>query len=663
MRRRDDATTRDARYHAPRRASPTLARVLAVTTLVATIWCARAPLLIFAKATPRDADGAADALRNELETLRNALSAARDASEALERAVRGAEGTLKRMDGLIKVPGVAVPERDGATCETSVGDSAATPTSELLDASYVSPETNVPIAARTMDAALEEIRRVTEEHVRAALSGHTQRVSTFSDAFKRVSSAMTTRVVTAAHVLPFKYGREIKPRYYIVGDAGGGLTVRHFESGEHACESETSTRSAVRSITAYLSSLNTTVLVTGHDDGTVAFTKIERQVNTNRGPDADEFPEEEFLRCALVSSITAKEANERYKDKLLATGKKIPTKTGSNGVLEQVMKDAPIETLGLYRIMGKRYVAAADIEGRVVIFQPREDNLSNIQGVFRTGSRVFAFRPYKKAVVALTQRGVAYADVNAFTTRSYSCEGLDRIEIAKATFDSRMNSRVTGITKSGQVISGFVVLDGPQMGCTIHLGSEVREPRMFTTAIATVKGYAVVAMNGGDEVLNLTSTKVGKHIFQMSNPQQLASEGVEAPQASAYAPVVVSDGEKRVIIAHGDVGSIFVYENAMYVSKPPGLLGDNLWFQPLAVMLALGVGIWSYKNQRAQFMPDASARRQTEDALRKLGYGKDMAKARELVTGEPRKNPDGYEHWTPAMMQREIEAARANGDL
>jgi len=62
-------------------------------------------------------------------------------------------------------------------------------------------------------------------------------------------------------------------------------------------------------------------------------------------------------------------------------------------------------------------------------------------------------------------------------------------------------------------------------------------------------------------------------------------------------------------------------------------------------------------------MPDASARRQTEDALRKLGYGKDMAKARELVTGEPRKNPDGYEHWTPAMMQREIEAARANGDL
>ena len=514
-----------------------------------------------------------------------------------------------------------------------------------------------------MDATLEEIRRATEEHVRAALSGHARRVSTFSDAFKRVSTATTTRVVTAAHVLPFKYGREIKPRYYVVGDVDGGLTVRHFESGEHACESETSTTSAVRSMTAYLSSLNTTVLVTGHDDGTVAFTKIERRVNTNRGPDADEFPEEEFLRCALVSSITAKEANERYKNKLLATGKKMPTQTGSKSVLEQVMKDAPIETLGLYRIMGKRYVAAADIEGRVVIFQPRGNDLSNIQGVFRTGSRVFAFRPYKKAVVALTQRGVAYADVNAFTTRSYSCEGLDQIEISKATFDPRMNSRVTGITKSGQVISGFVVLDGPRMGCTIHLGSEVREPRMFTTAIATVKGYAVVAMNGGVEVLNLTSTKVGKHIFQTSNPQQLASEGVETPQASAYAPVVVSDGEKRIIVAHGDAGMIFAYESDMYVSAPPGLLGDNPWFQPLAVMLALGVGIWSYRNQRAQVMPDAFARRQTEDALRKLGYGKDMAKARELVTGEPRKYPDGYEHWTPAMMQREIEAARANGDL
>ena len=284
MRLRDDATTRDARRHAPRRAT-TLARVLAMTTLVATIWCARAPLMIFAKKTPRDADSAADALRSELATLRNALSAARDASEALERAMRGTERTLKRMDGLIKVPGVAVPERDGATCETTGGDSAATPTPSSLASNDAAIEADVPIAARTMDATLEEIRRATEEHVRAALSGHARRVSTFSDAFKRVSTATTTRVVTAAHVLPFKYGREIKPRYYVVSDVDGGLTVRHFESGEHACESETSTTSAVRSMTAYLSSLNTTVLVTGHDDGTVAFTKIERRVNTNRGPD------------------------------------------------------------------------------------------------------------------------------------------------------------------------------------------------------------------------------------------------------------------------------------------------------------------------------------------------------------------------------------------
>ena len=55
-------------------------------------------------------------------------------------------------------------------------------------------------------------------------------------------------------------------------------------------------------------------------------------------------------------------------------------------------------------------------------------------------------------------------------------------------------------------------------------------------------------------------------------------------------------------------------------------------FQPLAVMLALdhqhAVVVTDDESARQHVMPDAFARRQTEDAPRSLGYGKDMAKAR-----------------------------------
>jgi uncharacterized protein HemX len=99
----------------------------------------------------------------------------------------------------------------------------------------------------------------------------------------------------------------------------------------------------------------------------------------------------------------------------------------------------------------------------------------------------------------------------------------------------------------------------------------------------------------------------------------------------------------------------------LYVSPPAGAFGDNLWFQPLAVMIALGVGIYSYRRQReVKFtQPTASHRQQTEDALIKLGYGMDLKKANALLRGE---DPPA-EEWTPASIQREIQAARINGDL
>jgi hypothetical protein len=235
-----------------------------------------------------------------------------------------------------------------------------------------------------------------------------------------------------------------------------------------------------------------------------------------------------------------------------------------------------------------------------------------------------------------------------------------RYDIASATFDPRMSSRLTGITTEGHVISGFVALDGPRTGCVVYGGAETYESRVSATKIAALRGYVVVAMNAGLEILNITNTKIAKRVLHSSNGRQLADEGLTPATTGEYAPVITSDGESQLVIAHPDEGVVFVYESAMYTAAAPGLLGENPWFQPLAVMIALGVGIWSYRRQKISFAPPVSSHSETVEALRKLGYGQDMARARALVTGETR---EGYEQWTPATIRKEVEAARLNGDL
>ena len=625
-------------------------RFVACVALALACWSSRCE-----STSAKDADAAARALRDELSTLRHALQEAKEASTALGKAVHGAERALKRMGGLVKTPGVA------ATDETRCDAGGPTKDDEMSfdgDSKHVA-SSSMPVSG---ELTLEEIRRAAEEHVRAALAGESKRSKTFSDAFDRVSAARVSTKVTAVHVLPFRNGKARKARYYATGDEFGRIVVRRTETGDAECEVQTNTTASVRSMTAYLLALNTTVLVTGHDDGTVAFTKIEQEVVENVGPDADAFPTDYTLRASSLAAMTVREANAKYRVKLRELGKTSRASSSSSGALEHVEESFPVEALGMYRIMGKRYVTAADTDGRVVVFLPSLGNFANVHGVFSAGSKVFAFRPYNKAVVALTRRGVAYADINAFTTKSYACDGLMRYDIASATFDPRMSSRLTGITTEGHVISGFVALDGPRTGCVIYSGAETHESRVSVTTIAALRGYVVVAMNAGLEILNITNTKIAKRVLHSRNRWQLADEGVTPTTAGEYAPVIASDGESQIVISHPDEGAVFVYESAMYVAAPASLLGENPWFQPLAVMIALGVGIWSYRRQKMSFTPEArsSSHNETMEALRKLGYGQDMARARALVSGETRP---GYEPWTPATIRKEVEAARLNGDL
>jgi len=440
------------------------------------------------------------------------------------------------------------------------------------------------------------------------------------------------------------------------------VTVRNAETGETECESKMMKSSPVRAMTAYMLSMNTSVVVTGHEDGTVAFTAIERANSDGMAVS------EHILRCSLTTSITAEEAHTKYKNKLHAQNRR--DLSSDRSAVEHVAEDVPIETLGIYRIAGKRLITAADANGRVTVFLPTLNDLGNVYGVFHTGSKVFAFRPYKNAVVALTQRGVTIADIHAFTSKLLVCEGLLRFDIAQAAFDPNFHSKLAGVTSDGRLFTGTVTLDGPRTGCSVNVGREELDSLVTVSGIAMLKSYAVIARSGGLEIINTTNVRVAKRISHASNRAMLAEVGAEARSATTdqSAPIVASNGDNQILVVQPDEGVVMVFDSNLYLAPPPSLFGENPWFQPLATMIALGIAIWSYKSKRLEaldYSSEAERQRLTQSALRKLGYGEDMARARARVAGEDYDDDDDKDDdkWTPAKIRAEIKAARINGDL
>ena len=616
----------------------------------------------------RDADAGVDAdvvardgrVLDDLRALRASLASARDAVRALERAVGAAEETLERIDAEATA---STRLRSSDDVESCTRDARRVPAS-----SSSSSSSSVPAASSSAAAAFsngvdfaDEVRRVAEAHVRSLTSSArlsaTSEIKAFSDAFERLSITRDVFDVTATHLLPFKSPRTKTPRYYATGNARGRVAVYDVTYGEAACETATTSNARVMSLTAYMVSTNTSVLVSGHEDGTVAFTTVEIAVHSNDGLDAMDFPTKISAACSAVSSITAREADVRHKNKLRDIGR-----TSSSKAVDTTLANGAIETLGMYRIMGKRYVAAADTHGRVIVFAPAFSTFTNIHGVFYTGSRVLAFRPYSKAIVALTERGVVHADIVAFTTKSYSCDNLMYIDISRAMFDPRMNSKLIGIDHEGRLFTGYVSMEGPKTGCAVHRPGDAHEHRADSSAMATIKGYILVAMNGGVEVLNTTLTRTPQVVIRASVGEQLAKSGVEPTSDGDYSPILTTDGERHVVIAHPKDGVVLVYESTMFTLPPPRLIGDSVWFQPLALMFAIGVGIWSYKKSREPKAVEERQARTTEDALRKLGYGLDKRDTRGMF-GEHASSRPAYQEWTVERLRKEIDAAKRNGDL
>jgi len=582
---------------------------------------------------------------------RASLDRALDAARALDRALSDLALDLDRID-------------EGA-CEDVGKTCARGARAEAREASEGARDVDHPSHARlTVDDLAREIRSLAHERVKERKASAND-ARAFAEAFELVSTAREAFATSATHVLPFRYGKGKQPRYYAIANDEGGIAVYDLLGGERKCAIGTTTRARATSLTAYMATMNTSVIVSGHEDGTIAFTKVEVAVATNVGVDSIDFPTKAWASCSAETSTTARAADVKHKTKLRSSGRTSAGEELNSKAIENALANGAIESLGMYRIMGKRFVAAADVHGRVVVFMPTTTDLANIHGVFYTNARVFAFRPYGKAIVALTERGVVVADIAAFTTKVYSCENLMFIEVARATFDPLTNSKLVGIDREGRFFTGYVGLDGPKMGCVVHRPGDAQSYRVAASGLATIKGYILIAVEGGVEVLNSTLTRSPQVVMRTNNGELLASGGVEKAVADDHSPILSTDGERYIIVAHTQNGVVSVYKSIMYTLPAPRLIGENIWFQPLAFMIAIGVGIWSYKKSRIRNAVDDRAPRSTEDALRKLGFGIGLHKTDDPrgMYGEKASSRPAYQEWTVEKMRKEIAAAKRNGDL
>ena len=314
---------------------------------------------------------------------------------------------------------------------------------------------------------------------------------------------------------------------------------------------------------------------------------------------------------------------------------------------------ARVTAVAAYRLNdGKRYFAVADASGKVVVFADRGATVHSVYRVRDDGeaasnpsatpNHVVAFKPSRRAISWVTRTGVESLDVATFVTRSAPCAAADGAAVApfaRVAFDAARGAQFYAVTESGETVAGTVggvdvgTGAGVRATCALrhrNVGSRSlpREDRAegaarvdaSGAALASVRGYAFVALGARVSVLNATeprrsgSLKRAPKEVVVADVAHLASAfggagavaattggGGSAAGARRDADVgddggsgegvagthtrsalVATDARGKFVVLALPGGFIAMYESALYVFKPEPV-NTKLWSQPLFV--------------------------------------------------------------------------------
>ena len=376
---------------------------------------------------------------------------------------------------------------------------------------------------------------------------------------------------------------------------------------------------------------------------------------------------------------------------------------------------APVVAVAAYRLNdGKRYFAVADASGALVVFVDRG---ATVHSVYRlpssendqTGDQtdhvdhVVAFKPSRRAISWVTRFGVGSLDPATFAARRAPCaaaDGARSVAFASVAFDAAHAARFYAVTEAGETVAG--VVGGVDVGtgagvratCALrhrNLGSTA--PQSATTrhgaSLASVKGYAFVALGARVSVLNATDAKRGgarvpraprevivadvEHLAgafggggrrpprrasaaatpriarrrrrRRADAAAGATECSYAASRGARSAVVATDARGTFVVVGLSGGFIAMYESALYVWKPEPV-NTKLWSQPLFVAAMGAVATFQFYRSK-----NSSGRR--FDA-KPGGFGADADALRQFdrMTRASRGNGASFD---PAAFRKQME--------
>ena len=309
-----------------------------------------------------------------------------------------------------------------------------------------------------------------------------------------------------------------------------------------------------------------------------------------------------------------------------------------------------IVAVAAYRLNdGKRYFAVADASGALVVFTDRGATVHSVyrlpssddDGLKKTDQtdHVVAFKPSRRAISWVTRSGVGSLDPATFAARRAPCAAADgaRLDVAFASvaFDAAHAARFYAVTEAGETVAGVVGGVDVGTGAGVRATCALRHRNLGSTpaaaverwngaSLASVKGYAFVALGARVSVLNATDAKRSGAPRVSRAPREVIVADVEhlagafggavgdatdcdaadfgedaADAADAAAGATecsyehsVSRGARSALVATDARGAfvavglpggfIAMYESALYVWKPEPV-NTKLWSQPLFV--------------------------------------------------------------------------------
>jgi len=393
--------------------------------------------------------------------------------------------------------------------------------------------------------------------------------------------------------------------------------------------------------------------------------------------------------------------------------------TRTNSDSEPIDSDAAraIVAVAAYRLNdGKRYFAVADASGALVVFTDRGATVHSVyrlpssddDGLKKTDQtdHVVAFKPSRRAISWVTRSGVGSLDPATFAARRAPCAAADgaRLDVAFASvaFDAAHAARFYAVTEAGETVAGVVGGVDVGTGAGVRATCALRHRNLGSTpaaaverwngaSLASVKGYAFVALGARVSVLNATDAKRSGAPRVSRAPREVIVADVEhlagafggavgdatdcdaadfgedaADAADAAAGATecsyehsVSRGARSALVATDARGAfvavglpggfIAMYESALYVWKPEPV-NTKLWSQPLFVAAMGAVATFQFYRSK-----NGSGRRFSKNADGGAGgFGADADALRRFdQMTRASRGPDAS--FDPAAFRKQME--------